>query len=247
MCKLLPTRKLPRLTRKYAALLLGLKDYSLHSGERQTATLLDGIRRDHVWRYQVTIDILKAYYGGNKPIKGYDVFCGIGYGAYMLSSDMPNVSIEAVDGSEDAIKLAQEYYQTGKITFSQKFFPFTPPPASADFFVSLESLEHIENDDLFINVVKQTLLEKGIFIVSTPNVEKWQLETNANHFHYKHYKPAELIDKMNEFGFKFIRLYGQDIYKMDAAGKIAGLLNDSDMELKPDYQGQCCVYIFKKL
>ena len=93
ICNYLPTRKIPRLTRKYTARMLGLKDYSLNSGERQTAKTLDGIRADHTARYLAAVEFLQQHYG-NEPIKGYDDFCGTGYGSYTRSTSLPNVELE---------------------------------------------------------------------------------------------------------------------------------------------------------
>jgi len=245
ICNYLPTRKIPRLSRKYAARILNLKDYSLSSGERQTSKTLDGIRVDHTARYGVATDFLQKYFK-NKPIKGYDVFCGIGYGAYMLSNAMPNATLEAIDGSDDAIKLAQKHYQTGRITFYQKFFPFELSTVNADFFISLESIEHIEDDTTFLNLINKTLKPGGILIISTPNLEKWPLENNPNHFHYRHYKPSEFIQDIESKGFKLLYSFGQNIYKMNKKGEIQGVLEDKDMEVKADYEGQNCIYIFQR-
>ncbi|MDR1985245.1 MAG: methyltransferase domain-containing protein [Prevotellaceae bacterium] len=246
-CNYLPTRKIPRLTRKYTARILGIKDFSLNSGERQTAKSLDGMRADHTARYQISINFLKKHYA-DKEIYGYDVFCGVGYGSYMLSKEMHNANIKAIDGSTDAIKLAEENYQTGKIIFSQKFFPFELPEESADFFISLESIEHIENDTLFLETIRKTLKINAILIISTPNVYEFKLKTNANHFHYRHYKPKEFIMRLTTLGFELLHLYGQNTYRMNKKGKITSVLSDSEMTtIKENYEGQNCVYIFKKI
>ena len=247
MCKYIPTRKAKRLTKKYTRKLLGIKDYSLYSGERQTATDLEEIRKDHIERYQMAVDFLKKHGQKTEILNGYDVFCGIGYGSFMLSNHLKNAKIISIDGSQEAINLAQQFYQTGNITYRQLFFPFELTEEHADFFVSLESLEHIKNDDLFLKLIQRTLKPGGILILSIPNAEKWKLEINANHFHYRHYKPDELIEKLNTLHFELVQLYGQDIYKMDSSGKMKESLDHHDMELKLDYRGQCCIYIFRKI
>jgi len=244
-CNYLPTRKIPRLTRKYAASILNVKDYSLNSGERQTSKTLDGVRADHTARYQIAIDFLQKHYE-NKSVMGYDVFCGVGYGAFMLSNAMQNVELKAIDGSSEAIKLARKHYQTGRIFFEQKLFPFDLPVTDADFFISLESIEHIKNDTAFLKLITLTTKPGGILIISTPNSEKWQIENNPNHFHYKHYKSSEFIQNIKHAGFELLHLFGQDIYKMNEKGGIQDVLDDKDMGVKADYEGQNCIYIFQK-
>ena len=246
VCNYLPTRKIPRLTRKYTARILSVKDFTLNSGERQISTSLDGIRADHTARYQVAIDFLQKHYG-EKPLKGYDVFCGIGYGAFMLSQAMPNVILEAIDGSDDAIVLAQKHYQTGSVIFKQSFFPFELPAASADFFISLESIEHIEDDNLFLDIIAKTLKQDGILILSTPNEEKWKPEINNHHFHYRHYNPSKFVEHLLVLNFQLLHLYGQDIYEIDTQGKVKKSLDEKEMELHENYEGQNCVFIFQKM
>ena len=246
VCKYLPTRKIPRLTKMYTARILGIKDFSLNSGERQTSESLDGIRVDHTARYQVAIDFLQKHYN-NTPIKGYDVFCGIGYGAFMLSQAMQNVALEAIDGSDEAIKLAQKHYQTGRITFEQKIFPFDIPTANADFFISMESIEHIEDDKLFFDMICKALKPNGILILSTPNEERWKRDVNNVHFHYRHYFPNKFIEWASSLNFKLLHFYGQDIYKLNSRGRITTCVVDKDMAMHEGYEGQNCVFIFQKI
>jgi 2-polyprenyl-3-methyl-5-hydroxy-6-metoxy-1,4-benzoquinol methylase len=247
MCAFIPTRKAKRLTKKYASRLLGIKDYSLYSGERQTAADLDQIRKDHTARYRLAADFLEKHYGQAAALEGYDVFCGIGYGTFMLSEGLKNAKITGIDGSTEAIELANRCYRTPGTTYRQEFFPFELPENSADFFVSLESLEHVQAEESFLGLIERTLKPRGILIISVPNEEKWKLDVNAQHFHFRHYKPAELTEKLKGFGFELIRRYGQDIYKMSPSLKKEGQEDSSVMEdLKPDYDGQCCIYICRK-
>ena len=56
-----------------------MKDFSLNSGERQTATQYMSIRADHRFRYEWADAIIPA--GG----QGLDLFCGVGYGTQRLA------------------------------------------------------------------------------------------------------------------------------------------------------------------
>ena len=87
------------------------RDFSLHSGERQTGTCLDAIRRDHRVRYDLAISWLRKRGGKVGELFGLDIFCGNGYGTYMLTQLM-GCKVLAIDASAEAIVLANRWYGT---------------------------------------------------------------------------------------------------------------------------------------
>ena len=89
-----------------------LKDYSLKSGERQTANKLDDIRKDHLVRYQLALDYIKR--NKNGKIKILDMFCGNGYGSYLLASNINECKLTSIDGSKEAVKFAKKFYKNSK-------------------------------------------------------------------------------------------------------------------------------------
>lgn len=221
------------------------KNYSLTSGERQIAETLEGIRADHLNRYNLAIDFLKrsAY---EKLQNGADIFCGNGYGSYMLSNAFSTLKLLSIDGSEDAIKLAKDFYQTGKIEFKQKFFPFKLKKKFFDFIISLESIEHIQNDELFLKTLINGLKRNGFLIISTPNSIKQDLIKNPNPFHCRHYTNTEIVKIFKQNNLEVIEMYGQDVYKFDKDGINIGLMEESEMGLKKDYEGQFSIFILVK-
>ena len=82
------------------------KDFSLNSGERQVATSIENIRKDHLYRYEYAINKIKKLLKDNCSI--LDIFCGNGYGSYLISKSLPQCSICSVDGSKEAIILARK-------------------------------------------------------------------------------------------------------------------------------------------
>ena len=189
------------------------KNYALDSGERQTATTLDGIRIDHINRYDWACDMVSKYLDTDKSLNGADIFCGNGYGSNLISNKISNLnSLLSIDGSKGAIKLAKKYYQTEKITFKQKFFPFKLKANSLDFIVSLESIEHIQNDYNFIDNFKQALKKDGILILSTPNAEKYSREASYDDFHFRHYLFDNIVLMMKSKGFELLAWGGGKIH-----------------------------------
>ena len=81
------------------------KDYSLTSGERQIASQLEEIREDHLARYRLVKDFLIPVMIDNRSINGLDMFCGNGYGTYMIAKTFPSINMDSYDGSEEALSL----------------------------------------------------------------------------------------------------------------------------------------------
>ena len=63
------------------------------------------------------------------------------------------------------------------------------PPASFDGIVAVEVLEHVEEDERFVQQVAQTLKPGGCFVMTTPNGESI---ANKNPDHKRHYTRAQL-------------------------------------------------------
>jgi SAM-dependent methyltransferase len=63
------------------------------------------------------------------------------------------------------------------------------PGESFDYVVSVEVLEHVEEDDLFVKEVSRVLKPGGVFLMTTPNGD-WV--ENKNPDHKRHYKKKEL-------------------------------------------------------
>ena len=222
-----------------------LKNYSLNSGERQTAINVEDIRKDHLGRYQIVVNYIASVATSEKRV--LDMFCGNGYGSFMIAESIPKVRILSVDGSKEAINLAKKHYRNKNIVYKHKFFPFKLRNKYYDFIVSLESIEHVQDDNLFLDKIYNALKHNGVLFLSTPNEEKQSLKINPNHFHFRHYITSEMIDLLEKKGFQLLKIYGQDVYVINHEGKVTGLLEPEKMELIENYNGQFCIYVLKKI
>ena len=70
------------------------------------------------------------------------------------------------------------------------------PDAGFDIIVSVEVLEHVEEDERFVSEVFRVLKPGGIFLMTTPNGD-WV--ENKNPDHKRHYKKKELNALLNKF------------------------------------------------
>ena len=72
------------------------------------------------------------------------------------------------------------------------------PDEHFDIVISVEVLEHVEKDDLFVKEVHRVLKQNGVFIMTTPNGD-WVENNNPDH--KRHYKRKELHDILSkQFG-----------------------------------------------
>ena len=221
------------------------KSYALNSGERQVGTNINDIRKDNINRYELAINVIKQQIPNINNLKGLDVFCGNGYGSWLIANKI-GAFVDSIDGSKEAVECAKKCYGHININHLHKLFPFRLKKNRYDFIVSLESIEHVKDDILFLNRLYSALKQNGILIISTPNMEKQDLTRNINHFYYRHYYNEEFISLAQKIGFKFVELYGQDTYIFNEDKIMCGMLKPEDMGLKKDYNGQFTVYVLKK-
>ena len=123
-------------------------DFSLHSGERQTAPRYSEIRADHRARYEWADARLP------ENSMGADLFCGIGYGTHLLAKRRLVVGI---DGSVAAISQARQHYNSSGTHFRCAVWPGPLYLSGCDFIVSLESLEHVEDGAGFFKAMADAL------------------------------------------------------------------------------------------
>lgn len=222
-----------------------LKDYSLHSGERQTGSSLIDIRRDHTVRYELAVQLLRSE-GGLRGGTCLDFFCGNGYGTFMISGCFPELCVVGVDGSKDAIDMADQFYNRPNNMFSWKLFPFLIPANSNDMVACFESLEHVEDDRLMMDLILRSLKPHGVALISVPNQDMHPLEKNPHQFHFRHYRHADFVSMIPE-EFFIETWYGQNVYEFTPEGvNTFRLLSDPEMILREKVSGQVNVYVIRR-
>lgn len=207
-----------------------VKDFSLNSGERQTATQYMSIRADHRFRYEWADAIIPA--GG----RGLDLFCGVGYGTQLLGRTR---KLTGIDGSAEAIALARRCYSGEHHDFLPMQWPFDIAPASLDFVVSLESIEHVSDGERFFAAMAEAVKPGGWMVYSTPNEDRLPLAAfgGGQHFHHRHYTHAQTIALAERNGLVLRAYAGQDVYLMEGRRPV-GALNPDRMKLRENQPGQ---------
>lgn len=182
----------------------------LESGERQVAPTVEGVRRDHVARYEWASE----YFGGEgKSI--IDICCGVGYGSNLLAKGGSRVV--AVDRSVEAIAYAEKHYSHDNIGF--KCADVTDMKhmfiRKHDVSICFECIEHIENP---MPLLKN--LNSNILLASVPNEEESPGDNVL--FHYRHYTRRQFEDLLNDSGWYVTGWYGQEGPYSEVEPVIAG-------------------------
>ena len=114
-----------------------------------------------------------------------DFGCGSGYGSYMLSGVADSVT--AVDVSREAVDFAKGNYASGNLIFK------TIPELTDDKYdviTSFQVIEHVSNEEEYIQKIKSLLRPDGCLLISTPN-KRYRLfnyiQRPWNIFHLKEY------------------------------------------------------------
>ncbi len=124
-----------------------------------------------------------------------DVACGNGYGSSLIAQQAARVI--GVDISEQAIKKAREDYKE-KIEF--RLGSATQIPVddnSADVLVSIATIEHIPDDERFVEEVLRVLKPGGKCIIYTPQNRYGRIPTWP--WHEREYSIEQLKDLFHDY------------------------------------------------
>jgi len=133
------------------------------------------------------------------------------YGSSILASNGSNYVVSA-DLNADALLY-------GKTVFPRKnreavrcdagHLPFKI--AAFDAIVSIETIEHLQNQAMFLKSVRRVLKPLGLIILSTPNkiVSCPILQTPINPYHNKEYGLKEISSLFEGLGLKIVRVFFQ--------------------------------------
>lgn len=169
------------------------------TGERLIPSLHSDkiIYGEHMGRYTSIINSVKK-----KTV--LDIACGTGYGSQFIAKHAAHVY--GVDISEEAIKYAEKNYPAKNLTYKVGDGNQIPlKDGVVDAVVSMETIEHIEDQETFLSEVKRVLKPGGNFYVSTPNDKEYP---KGNHFHVREHNPRSLEKLLKKY-FKNVQLYYQ--------------------------------------
>ena len=175
-----------------------------HTGERFEPAMNAEIMLEHMTRYISATHLVKG-----KTV--LDIACGEGYGSYMLSSAASRVI--GVDISESTIQSAALKYKKENLEFKVGDCTSIPlSDSSIEVVISFETIEHIIEQDKFIQEIKRVLTPDGLLILSSPNRDIFSSYTGTeNEYHLKELNELELRALINPH-FEFSKYHSQNIW-----------------------------------
>ena len=184
---------------------------SLHSGERQVAQTVDGIRRDHVARYEWAARTLPP---GSEVL---DLGCGVGYGAKMLADAGHKVT--AIDRDGESIEFAKQHYAHPSIRFERMDADAIAGYVD-DAFDAVTCFEFIEHVADPLPVLRDASRLAELLLASVPNEEVFPFRNYA--FHHRHYRPGEFLDLLLASGYGVESWWGQGGPRSDVEPNVSG-------------------------
>jgi len=174
----------------------------MKEGERQVSPTIDGIRRDHVARYEFAAKKIPT---GSRVL---DFACGIGYGSRIMA-DAGHV-VNGYDIDAEAIEYANKHYGHADTRFLIANGNAPKELVDANAAVCFETIEHIEDPRPLLKALR---LASPFLIASVPNesVTPWQIDENTvTAFHYRHYTKQEFKNLLQECGWYVTEWHGQE-------------------------------------
>lgn len=169
------------------------------TGERVIPKLMrseNGMLKEHVKRYEFA----------SKYAKGdvLDIACGVGYGTQILLENDHDGKIKHITGAdidEDTIDYAKSNYPNEKVSYhvcDALSANIEVELGMFDTIISFETVEHIEQDEVFIDNLKKLLKPNGHLIISTP-FGRGKGMPCTDPFHVHQYKEEEFVEILREF------------------------------------------------
>lgn len=163
------------------------------------------IRLEHLGRYQFA----KQFVNQKTVV---ECACADGQGTQLLLEGNPH-QVYGFDVDKDSIEIAKATVESDQVEYRYANSLDLPlEDNSIDAYISLETIEHIDDVDAFLTEVSRVLTKDGSFVCSTPNREivnpgKYLDSTPWNPFHIREFTPHELANLLSSY-FAQVDVYG---------------------------------------
>ena len=157
--------------------------------------------------YKMRKRTILEYVRHNKVKANNFLEIGVATGDMTASLSPYFVTGTGVDISQEAVDTAKHNVSHPKIKFEFSDFLQRPENDKYQLIVALEVLEHMENDKAALNKINSLLSKNGTFIMSVPAHQKQWSVLDEWAGHYRRYEKKELIELLEDAGFKIIKFY----------------------------------------
>lgn len=162
---------------------------------------------EHIQRYNFAIKYIK-----NKEV--LDVGSGMGYGSFHLSKNKAKKVI-GIDISEEAINHSRKKYNSPNLIFKKmNVLNLDNFDKKFDVVTAFEIIEHLRDQNEFLEKIKMSLKKEGICIISTPNknIISPGLKKPLNKYHKIELSPEEFKSLLKNHFHEF-EIFGQKLKK----------------------------------
>jgi 2-polyprenyl-3-methyl-5-hydroxy-6-metoxy-1,4-benzoquinol methylase len=177
------------------------------TGERIIPKLLkptNGMLLEHIARYYFATPYIQG--------RVLDLACGTGYGCHMVAKERKREVTEVigVDIDSETLTYANREYNHQKVTYLQGSATDPQLPAQLGVFdtiLSFETIEHVEDEQTFMENVYQLLKPGGTLVLSSPFGRGRGMQTSEP-FHVHQLTPEEfegLFERYSEVNIYYQR------------------------------------------
>ncbi|RXT09118.1 bifunctional 2-polyprenyl-6-hydroxyphenol methylase/3-demethylubiquinol 3-O-methyltransferase UbiG [Ammoniphilus sp. CFH 90114] len=159
------------------------------------------------------LEHLARYYFAAPYVQGrvLDIACGTGYGSHMVAKERKREvkEIIAVDNDEETLSYANREYNHQKITYKKAdaLDPQLPEQLGKfDTILSFETIEHVQEDRVFMDNLYKMLKPGGTLVISSPFGRGRGMPTSEP-FHFHQFTPEEFEQLF--FRFSEVEIYYQ--------------------------------------
>jgi ubiquinone/menaquinone biosynthesis C-methylase UbiE len=158
-----------------------------------------GVDAVHLKRYEFAAPLVA-------DLRVLDASCGVGYGTARLAAKA--ASVIGVDVSTEAIEYARSHYGAPNLSFAvMDVGALEFGDASFDVVTSFETIEHVDDAERMLTEFARVLVENGVLVVSTPQVQR-TTTSPTNPYHHVEYSRAD-FELLLRRHFQTVDLYGQ--------------------------------------
>lgn len=151
------------------------------------------------------LEHIARYYFATPYVQGrvLDIACGTGYGCHMVAKERKRevTHIVGVDNDEQTIRYANIEYNHQKVTYQvgNAMDPHLPEELGVfDTILSFETIEHVEDDQRFMDNLYRMLKPGGTLVLSSPFGRGRGKPTNEP-FHVHQLTPEEFEELFERF------------------------------------------------
>ncbi|MEW9671710.1 class I SAM-dependent methyltransferase [Ammoniphilus sp. 3BR4] len=151
------------------------------------------------------LEHIARYYFATPYIYGrvLDIACGTGYGCHMVAKERKREITEVigVDIDEETLYYANREYNHQKVTYvkGDVLDPHLPGQLGEfDVILSFETIEHVKEDQIFMDHLYQMLKPGGTLVLSSPFGRGRGMPTNEP-YHFHQFTPEEFEDLFTRF------------------------------------------------